>query len=287
MSGPIQLVYDARAEEPLTPYWESTSGTLVWADASSGTVCTFCPESQQAQVCEVGWRITAVLPGGEGRTLVVCDEAVMQLRTADNALSELCRFGDLAPPCAAAIDPAGRLLLASADDAGRSMLALIDSDLAPRRTTTPLPIGGAMCFSADGRTLFALSAGELEVRAFDYHTESGVLSRPRAACRIAEGEGLPRGMAVDAAGGLWIAHWGGDRVSRWDPAQEALTFVAWVPVSQVAGCAFGGAEMKDLYIITGRTGLGGRALEAQPFAGALFRAETDQTGAPLSVFSGA
>ena len=52
--------------------------------------------------------------------------------------------------------------------------------------------------------------------------------------------GSPDGMCMDEEGMLWIAHWGGFGVYRWDPDNGRLLDKCELPVPQVTSCAFGG-----------------------------------------------
>ena len=79
--------------------------------------------------------------------------------------------------------------------------------------------------------------------------------------------GLPDGMTVDAEGGLWIAHWGGSRVSRFTPDGK-LERVIPLPASQVTNCAFGGAALNRMFVTSAAIDKAG---EAQ--AGALFEVD--------------
>ena len=122
------------------------------------------------------------------------------------------------------------------------------------------------------------------IYAYDFDAEAGSLSNKRLWHTFAAGDGLPDGMTTDAAGRLWIAHWGGACVSCHDPvdARELARIV--LPASNVTNCAFGGADLRTLFITTARTGLSAKQLEAQPLAGALFAVEVDGPGLPAHRF---
>ncbi|WP_025852007.1 SMP-30/gluconolactonase/LRE family protein [Paenibacillus ehimensis] len=110
--------------------------------------------------------------------------------------------------------------------------------------------------------------------------------RVGAAVPRAEGEGIPDGMAVDREGMLWVAQWGGWRVSCWNPQSgERLGFVR-VPAAQTTSCAFGGPDWDELYITTARTGLSGEQLAQQPHAGGLFCVKTGVKGRPACFYGG-
>lgn len=76
--------------------------------------------------------------------------------------------------------------------------------------------------------------------------------------------GGPDGMAVDADGCLWIAHWGPGLVSRFDPDGARMHSVA-LPTPQITSCTFAGPNLDRLFITSA-------AFERpdDPLAGALF-----------------
>ena len=111
------------------------------------------------------------------------------------------------------------------------------------------------------------------VYAFDVH--DGRPARKREFVRFAEGEGHPDGMTVDAEASLWVAHWGGGRVSRFAPDGRRLGRIE-VPTERVTSCAFGGADLRTLFI----TSAGGTGSARAGPAGSVFAARTEAAGLP-------
>lgn len=54
------------------------------------------------------------------------------------------------------------------------------------------------------------------ITAYDYNIETGMLTQPKVVIQFDGKEGVPDGMTIDQAGHLWIAHWGGGKLSHWD-----------------------------------------------------------------------
>jgi sugar lactone lactonase YvrE len=90
---------------------------------------------------------------------------------------------------------------------------------------------------------------------------------------------------VDSEGFVWAAHWGGWRVTRYDPNGK-LEREIQVPVELVTCIGFGGESLDELYITTAWYNLSDSQRKAQPLAGDLFRIKTDIKGIVEPKFSG-
>ena len=139
-------------------------------------------------------------------------------------------------------------------------------------------------FSADGRMLFHTDSPKRTIYAFDVSAE-GELSNKRPWVTFADDEGYPDGMTTDADDHVWVAHWGGSRVTRRDPSGRVVETIA-VPAPHVTNVAFGGVDLSDLYITTARIGLNSAALATAPDSGGLFRLRGAGRGQLPGVFSG-
>ena len=90
---------------------------------------------------------------------------------------------------------------------------------------------------------------------------------------------------MDAEGYLWNAHWGAWRVVRYAP-DGTIDRIVELPVDQPSSCAFGGPDLKTLFITSAREDLSEVALANQPLAGGLFSIEVDAPGLPIPRFAG-
>ena len=108
--------------------------------------------------------------------------------------------------------------------------------------------------------------------------ESGEIVLDKAVIHIPEEMGSPDGMAVDAEGMLWIAHYGGFGVYRWNPESGKLLDKIDVPVPNVTSCAFAGEEMDWLIITTARENLSDEDLRKYPGSGGIFYIKTEVKG---------
>lgn len=74
-------------------------------------------------------------------------------------------------------------------------------------------------------------------------------------------------MTIDVEGMLWVSHWGGNCVTRWNPHTGKLLRTVQLPVSKVTSCVFGGEKLDVLYITTASYQVDPNK---EPLAGAVF-----------------
>jgi sugar lactone lactonase YvrE len=86
-------------------------------------------------------------------------------------------------------------------------------------------------------------------------------------------------MTVDAAGGVWIAHWGGGCVSRFDPAGRRELWID-LPASQITRPCFAGEGLDRMFVTSAADGVD------EPLAGSVFEVDPGVAGCPPFGFAG-
>ena len=134
-----------------------------------------------------------------------------------------------------------------------------------------------MAWNAD-ETRFYLSHS-YERRIFSFEYQEGVLgARTNFAYADAQ-NGIPDGAAIDVEGGYWCTIHDAGCLHRYTQAGK-LDRVIPVPASQPTMCCFAGTQLDELYITTAREKLTPDQLEAEPYAGGLFRFRPGVVGQP-------
>ena len=87
-------------------------------------------------------------------------------------------------------------------------------------------------------------------------------------------------MTTDEEGCLWIAHWGGGRLSRVDPEGRLMRAIP-LPAPNITSCAFAGDGLDRLFVTSAA-----RGAEDVPEAGALFELDAGVRGLPPRAFGG-
>jgi sugar lactone lactonase YvrE len=176
------------------------------------------------------------------------------------------------------VDPDGHLWFGSMDDDEKEQsgaLYQLTRDGPQRRDADYCITNGPAC-SPDGRTLYHTDTLKKIIYAFD-RTPEGELSNRRVFARVKDGEGYPDGPIADSKGVLWSALYGGWGVNQYAPDGKLLGKLA-LPCSNVTKQAFGGADLRTLYITTAWKGLSSADRARQPLAGGLFRVRVDTSG---------
>lgn len=129
--------------------------------------------------------------------------------------------------------------------------------------------------SVDGRTLYHVDTLERAIYAFDL--QDGEIANRRIFTRIEKPDAYPDGPAVDSDGCVWVGLFGGWAVQRFSPEGVLLQTID-MPVANCTKIAFGGNDLRTMYITSAWKGLSKEQLATQPLAGGLFATRVDTAG---------
>jgi sugar lactone lactonase YvrE len=277
--------------DPLTehgegPVWDADWPGLRWVDMLAGDVLELDHDAGRVRRRHVGPVAAALRPGADGGVVLALERG---FAVADRDLTEVRELAELWSDPAVRMneggcDPDGRFYCGSmAYDAapGAGALHRLDPDGATTTVLRGVTISNGLAWSPDGATAYYVDTPTQSVSAFDYDSRAGLTAR-RTVVRIAQQDGSPDGLTVDAAGNLWVALWGGAAVRGYSPTGDLLHVID-LPVTQVTACAFGPPDLGTLYITTSRLDIDPAA---EPAAGALFAARIGATGQPTLRYQG-
>ena len=284
-----ELLLDARADLGEGPAWEAGSGLLHWVDIRAGELHTFDPSSREDRTHSLGEPIGCAAPSRDGDLLLALRSGFWSLSRTPGSLTLLAspekipgnRFND------GKCDPAGRFLAGTMDDAEKEAsgsLYSLSPGCEPKTLLTGLRISNGLTWSPDFGSFYFIDTPTRLVTAFDYDLESGAISNPRPVIHVPEEMGWPDGMTSDLDGMLWIALWGGAKVTRWDPVTGQMSAAFPLPALNITSCIFGGPDLSDLFITSARKGMTPAELARFPHSGGLFRLRTGVRGLPTFEF---
>jgi sugar lactone lactonase YvrE len=267
------------------PFWDSVNNRLLLVDMLAGTVVAVGTDgdTQRHKLATVAAAIRARRGGGyvlatENQFVLLGPDLIQQTALPPVFTDPLIRMND------GGCDPQGRFYcgtMAYAETPGAGTLYRLDPDGSVQVTLYEVTISNGVQWNRAGDTVFYADTPTARVDSFDFDPASGAFTDRRTFTEISDG-GYPDGMAIDEEDGIWVALWGGSAVHRYDSTGR-LDLVIDLPVSNVTACAFGGPDLRTLFITTSRQGLD---TDDQPDAGAVFRYDASVRGAPQHAFAG-
>jgi L-arabinonolactonase len=180
----------------------------------------------------------------------------------------------------AIVDPEGRLIIGTMlpgrGDDGSAKFYCIDNDLSVSILVDGLNTTNGLGFSPDGATLYYSDscASVRNVWAASYQPAAGAISAARLFVEFGSLPGKPDGAAIDSEGYYWSAAMASPWLHRFAPNGK-LDQSIQLPIDTPTKPAFGGDDMKTLYVTSGGLkngetddGLKGGLLELSvPYAG--------------------
>jgi len=274
------------AEHGEGPVWDARAGLLRWVDMLRGDVLSLDPasigtdglvEPDRRHVSDVTAALRPRATGG----WVVATERGFAVTDADDDWT-------LRPIAAAfedrtirmnegGCDRAGGFLcgsMAYAKTPGDGTLYRLDPDGTVEVVLRDLTISNGFSLDPGGTTAYFIDTPTARIDIFDVGTDGRTLTGRRPFVTIEAGVGWPDGLAVDAAGGVWVALFGGSAVRGYAP-DGTLTTVIHVDTPNVTACAFVGDDLGTLCITTSQENLDVRT---EPLAGTLFAVRPGATG---------
>ncbi len=140
-------------------------------------------------------------------------------------------------------------------------------------------------WSPDDKTMYFTDSGHGVIYAFDFDADAGEIDNRREFVRVDMAESMPDGLTVDAEGFIWSAHWGGGRITRYDP-HGRIDRVIPMPCPLVTSVTFGGDGLEQMFVTTARLGLSKDELEQAPLSGGLFVLDAGVAGLPDIAYQG-
>ena len=290
-SSPFACVLDARASLGECPVWSAEERALCWIDINAPSLNRFDPAT--------GANITMPMPESIGcfafraaGGFVVALRGGIWLARADGTLTRKLadapydpahhRFND------GRCDAQGRFFAGTMNerrDAPTGELLRIDADGRMECVLSDMTISNGLAWSPDGRTMYHADTPTRTIRAYDYDRATGTPSRPRVFAHFDVETDRPDGAAVDRDGCYWIAFYRGGKVARISPTGEVL---AEIPIAAQCPtmCAFGGSDLRTLYVTTARQHREADELLRLPQSGGIFAMQIDVPGLPEPKFAG-
>lgn len=130
-------------------------------------------------------------------------------------------------------------------------------------------VPNAQCFSPDGKLAYLADTPSGRIMRWHLDAQGWPVGAPEVHIDFNERGWRPDGAIIDAQGGLWCAFYGAGLVARFDPDGHQTDRVE-IPATQTTCPAFGGDDLRTIFVTSARQNLSAEALAKQPMAGDIF-----------------
>ncbi|MEX2273259.1 MAG: SMP-30/gluconolactonase/LRE family protein [Vicinamibacterales bacterium] len=278
-----ELALDCRCDLGEGPIWDHRIGLLLFVDIDGHQVHTFEPSSRAHHTIDAGEYVSAIALASGGGYLVTLQHDIVRFDLEHGVGERLAsveadrddtRFND------GYVDPRGRFwagTLSLVKKPGQGALYCLDGAAQASRPLVKIldnvTNSNGIDWSPDERLMYYIDTGTRRIDVFDFDAETGSIANRRPLVTIPESDGKPDGLILDEEGFIWVALWQGSAVRRYSPEGRFVQQIE-LPVSCPTKCAFGGANLDELYITTAKPPRDTK----QPQAGGVFVARPGVRG---------
>lgn len=162
-------------------------------------------------------------------------------------------------------------------DGTEAGLWCLEPDGRLRKGPHGISLSNGLAFSPDGRWMYHADSRAGRVYRHAYDPATGTPGPREPWIEIPPDEGVPDGAAVDSEGGYWVAMYGGGQLLRFSPEGRRIGRIA-LPVRCPTMPAFGGPDLRTLFVTSAREGRDAAELAAHPLSGQVLVLEAPVAG---------
>ncbi len=278
------LLYPSQCYLGEGPLWHAERKSCFWVDIEDGILYECKWLNKEIKSWKFNHKLSLVVEGVNNQVILGFNGGIARFNLESEVLEWLV---DVEKELAGnrsndgGCDSHGRLWIGTMhmeQKKGKGSLYCIDQDLRVHKKVDKVTISNGLAWSPGNKKLYYIDSPTKKVQSFLFNEESGEISFERIAIQIPAGLGSPDGMAIDEEGMLWIAHWGGFGVYRWNPDSGKLIEKVDVPVPNVSSCAFAGEQLDHLIVTTARENMNKEDLKKYPGSGNIFYIKTTVKG---------
>ena len=263
------------------PLWDGESGSLYWVDIAGHAIHRHRPATGAVATHPLDAPVGFCAVAADGRLVAGIGDGLHDLAFGTPGTTPIVR---------PAMHGENRFNDGKCDASGRlwagTMHVAADRDREPTGALYrwrgggldivewPVSLANGLGWSPTGDTMYFSDTHAGTVWAYDYDLDGGHVANRRTFATIPLADGVPDGLTVDSAGNVYVAIWRGARLDVFAPDGRRTAEIP-VPVHNPTSCAFGGADLRTLYVTTMPAGN-----EDDPRSGSLFALDVAVPGQP-------
>ncbi|WP_228893555.1 SMP-30/gluconolactonase/LRE family protein [Pseudoduganella aquatica] len=276
-----------------SPLWHHGEQTLYWVDIEGFAIHSLKPSTGEHRKWPMASEPSALAMSAGGGLAVATRAGFMQFNPEDGTLHAIApapydttttRFND------GKVDAAGRFWVGTIyepRDKQAAEMYVLERGQVRLAWSGGMTNSNGLGFSPDGSAMYHADTAAHRVTRYDFDLASGTQSNPQVLHQFSADKannygGRPDGAAVDSEGNYWVAMFEGGRIAKLSPSGEQLDEIV-LPVRCPTMVAFGGADLKTLYITTASK-RPAEELAAMPLSGRVLQVRVAVPGLPAPAY---
>lgn len=286
----FKIVHDTPMAVGECPLWHPAEASLYWVDIDGFTVHRLHPASGEHRAWRMESEPASLAIHAGGGLVVALRSGFARLDTQDGRLTPIApapydtattRFND------GRVDAAGRFWVGTIyepRDQQAAQMFCLERGTISLKWSGGMTVSNGLAFSPDQRALYHADTTSHRIDRYEFDVASGTASHPRrfqqfSTDRAHNYGGRPDGAAVDSEGAYWCAMFEGGRVMRF-AADGTLLREVKLPLRCPTMLAFGGDDLRTLYITSASHKRPAEELARYPLTGRVLSLRVDVAGRP-------
>ena len=295
MSDAIEVAFDQPMQVGESPLWNPAEACLYWVDIDGFAIHRLDPASGAHQRWKTESEPTALGLHAGGGLVVALRSGFARFDTDSGAFTPIApapydtskvRFND------GRVDPAGRFwvgtLYQPRTEPAAEMYCLERGEVR-QAWSGGMTVSNGLGFSPDHKWMYHSDTTSHRIDRFPFDAATGALGDVQPFQRFATDKkapgygGRPDGAAVDSEGAYWSAMFEGGRLLRFSSDGELLREVT-LPLRCPTMMAFGGADLRTLFITSASHNRSAEERAQHPLTGCLLSLRVDVAGLPEPLY---
>ncbi len=290
----VCCIIEERASLGESPVWSAAENAVYWVDIRGQKIHRTDPESGNTNAWDMPSCPGMIALRKSGGLVVALQDGLYGFDPDSGKIDLLVALEADLPDNRAndgKCDAAGRLWVGTMNHATdgaepTGSFYRIDPDLTVSKIQSDICIPNGLTWNPDSTLMMTTDSRSGVANIHDFDLAAGTRSNNRQFFTFNRAvTGSVDGAAMDTEGGYWAALYKGGKLVR-VMADGTIDQEIPLPVSQPTMPAFGGADMKTIFITSASQRLSDESLAAQPLAGGLFTVTIDVPGCPVGMFGG-
>jgi len=159
----------------------------------------------------------------------------------------------------------------------------VNEDLTSIKVDSGFKVSNGPAFSPDNNFIYFSDTFQRRILRYE-KKDNGISYVSNNFHEFDENDGYPDGLTVDSKGNIFVAHWGGGKISVLNKKSIIIDEIH-LPAKNVTSLCFGGSDMKKIFVTSAKEDTTKNDLKKFKFSGSCFLIDSEYKGKPENFYS--